>query len=323
MSILPPSGSVTLAAVPAVEDARHARRIADRPGHDVVEALAHHLLDHAHHVLRAAGGGVVAVVDEDDRALAERPRVGDLAGQRRALVEEGRAPLPRHVEQPVEQGLALRRCAGRRRSTAEQEMCGMSACGKPPNTDALSTAPPASAAIAMSMMSFMGWRDGVCSSVLVIIGREPQTITGADLARRARARSVRPARCGRLAHVDVRVGAVAGDHGGVVDHGARSCARGSRAPPRSAAGAPPRGCGAAARPRRRPRARPPSPRAARGTPRRTRRGPRPRWPRPCPRRPRVLDVARRMGAAPRRGRRSRRPSPAPRGGTRRAGYWCP
>ena len=62
----------------------------------------------------------------------------------------------------------------------------MSAWGKPPNTDAFSTAPLASAAIAMSMMSFMGWRDGVCTSVLVIIGREPQTITGSTSPASAR-----------------------------------------------------------------------------------------------------------------------------------------
>ena len=71
----------------------------------------------------------------------------------------------------------------------------MSAWGKPPNTEAFSTAPPASAAIAMSMMSFMGWRDGVCSSVLVIIGREPHTMTGAISPASAR-RSVRAARAG-------------------------------------------------------------------------------------------------------------------------------
>ena len=79
----------------------------------------------------------------------------------------------------------------------------MSACGKPPNTDAFSTAPLASAAIAMSMMSFMGWRDGVCTSVLVIIGREPHTMTGATSPSSART-SVRAGALGRLAHVDVR-----------------------------------------------------------------------------------------------------------------------
>ena len=69
----------------------------------------------------------------------------------------------------------------------------MSACGKPPKTEALSTAPLASAAIAMSMMSFMGWRDGVCTSVLVIMRRVPQTMTGATTPSSART-SVRPAR---------------------------------------------------------------------------------------------------------------------------------
>jgi proteic killer suppression protein len=42
-------------------------------------------------------------------------------------------------------------------------------------------------------MSFMGWRDGVCSSVLVISGREAQTMTGATSPSSARS-SVRPAR---------------------------------------------------------------------------------------------------------------------------------
>jgi hypothetical protein len=69
----------------------------------------------------------------------------------------------------------------------------MSACGKPPNTDALSTAPLASAAMAWSMMSFMGWRDGAWTSVLVIMGRDPQTITGWMRPSSARTR-VRPAR---------------------------------------------------------------------------------------------------------------------------------
>ena len=90
--------------------------------------------------------------------------------------------------------------------TAEHEMCGMSAWGKPPNTEAFSTAPLASAAIAMSMMSFMGWRDGVCSRVLVIIGREPHDHHGDHLAvERARERApgaLRPSRpCRRAGYV--------------------------------------------------------------------------------------------------------------------------
>ena len=72
-------------------------------------------------------------------------------------------------------------------------MCGISACGNPPKTEALSTEPPVSAASAMSMMSFIGWRDGVCSSVLVIIGREAQVMTGTTSPSSARS-SVRPAR---------------------------------------------------------------------------------------------------------------------------------
>ena len=94
----------------------------------------------------------------------------------------------------------------------------MSACGKPPNTEALSTAPLVSAAMAWSMMSFMGWREGACTSVLVIIGREPQTITGCTSPSRAR-RRVRPGSLARLPHVHVGVGAVAGHHRGVLDHG--------------------------------------------------------------------------------------------------------
>ena len=69
----------------------------------------------------------------------------------------------------------------------------MSACGKPPKTDALSTSARVSAAIAMSMMSFIGWRDGVCTSVLVIMGREPQTIMGSTSPASART-SIRAAR---------------------------------------------------------------------------------------------------------------------------------
>ena len=69
----------------------------------------------------------------------------------------------------------------------------MSDCGKPPRTEALSTAPRFSASIARSITSFIGWRDGVCSSVLVIIGREAQAMTGATSPSSARS-SVRPAR---------------------------------------------------------------------------------------------------------------------------------
>jgi len=54
----------------------------------------------------------------------------------------------------------------------------MSDWGKPPSTDALRTMPRVSASIAMSITSFMGWREGVCSSVLVSIGRMPHTMTG-------------------------------------------------------------------------------------------------------------------------------------------------
>jgi hypothetical protein len=70
----------------------------------------------------------------------------------------------------------------------------MSECGKPPNTEALSTAPEASAAIAMSITSFMGWRDGAWTRVLVIMGSDPHTMTGSTSPRSARS-MVRPARC--------------------------------------------------------------------------------------------------------------------------------
>ena len=129
MSILPPSVRVTLAAVPAAMMRATSPGSQIGPGHHVVEALAHHLLDHAHHVLRAARGGVVAVVDEDDRALAERARVRDLAGQRRALVEEGLAPLPGHAQQPLEQRLARHRPAGRRRSPPSRRCAGCRRAG--------------------------------------------------------------------------------------------------------------------------------------------------------------------------------------------------
>src|SRR5262245_8072934 len=56
---------------PGLDDARDTEGVADRPRHHVVETLPDHLLDHAHHVLRPAGGGVVSVVDQDDGALAE------------------------------------------------------------------------------------------------------------------------------------------------------------------------------------------------------------------------------------------------------------
>jgi hypothetical protein len=47
--------------------------------------------------------------------------------------------------------------------------------------------------MARSMISFMGWREGACTSVLVIMGRVPHTITGRTSPSSAR-RRVRPAR---------------------------------------------------------------------------------------------------------------------------------
>ena len=49
--------------------------------------LDHILRDHAHHVLRPAGRGVVPVVHQDDRPSAERPGMRDLLGERRARVD--------------------------------------------------------------------------------------------------------------------------------------------------------------------------------------------------------------------------------------------
>ena len=99
---------MTLATVPADTMRATAVGITNRPDENVLETLAHHLRHHAHHVLRAAGRGVVAVVDEDDGPLRQRPRVRNLRGERRALVEEVRAPPPREIQHALEQGPALR-----------------------------------------------------------------------------------------------------------------------------------------------------------------------------------------------------------------------
>ena len=94
--------------------------------------------------------------------------------------------------------------------TEESARCGMSACGKPPNTEAFSTWPVSSAWLAMPIRVFIGSREGVWTSELLMIGRLPHTILGLDLARE-RAHQGAAGAAGRVGHVDMRIGAVAGD----------------------------------------------------------------------------------------------------------------
>ena len=93
----------------------------------------------------------------------------------------------------------------------------MSACGKPPNTEAFSTWPESSAWLAMPIRVFIGSREGVWTSELLMIGRLPHTILGSTSpARVAHQRAAGAAR--GVGHVDMRVGAVAGDDRGALDH---------------------------------------------------------------------------------------------------------
>ena len=77
--------------------------------------------------------------------------------------------------------------------TEDSARCGMSACGKPPNTEAFSTWPVSSAWLAMPISVFIGSRDGVWTSELLMIGRLPHTIFGSTSPSSMRS-SVRPAR---------------------------------------------------------------------------------------------------------------------------------
>jgi len=69
----------------------------------------------------------------------------------------------------------------------------MSACGKPPKTEALSTWPVSSAWLAMPIRVVIGSRDGVWTSELLMIGRLPHTIFGSTSPASMRSR-VRPER---------------------------------------------------------------------------------------------------------------------------------
>ena len=205
--------------------------------------------------------------------------------------------------------------------TADRDVCGISACGKPPKTDAFRTAPVVSAAIAMSMMSFIGWRDGVWTSVLVIIARDPQTITGSTSPLSART-SVRAGALGRLAHVDVRIGAIAGDDGGVVDHRRRHVRvevepDGDRQPRRHGADPPKQLPFAVVQMLGHHRAVQREERRVAAVPDRAH----DRVAHVLVGRP--LDVPGRVRAGGDGKDDLRARSPEPRGGSRRAGYWCP
>ena len=140
--------------------------------------------------------------------------------------------------------------------------------------------------------------------------------------RRARARACAPARCAVSPMSTCGIGAVAGDDGGVVDHAPRSCARGSRGPPRSA------GVGATARIRRSSSPSPSSTCSATIAPCSARNAAS-QPPRTAPTMAshmssyaRLLDVAGRVRAA-RDGHDDLGAHLAgPRGGSRRAGCWC-
>ena len=94
----------------------------------------------------------------------------------------------------------------------------MSACGKPPNTEAFSTWPVSSAWLAMPIRVFIGSREGVWTSELLMIGPVAPHHPGLDLARQ-HAHQRAAGATGGVGHVDMRIGAIARDDGGALDHG--------------------------------------------------------------------------------------------------------
>jgi hypothetical protein len=217
MSILPPSSSVTSLPTPALDHLLDAGRIADRAGAGVLEALLDRLLDHAHHVLRAARGGVVAMVGHHHRSAVERLGAGDLDGQGFGMEQEAFALLPGRIEDLVEQQLALGRAlvADDHRGQREMRDVGLRKAAEHRGVQHL-------------------------ARVLRLVGHAHQRLhrlaRGCVDQRAAHDRPVAPhhlrldlavqhaqqraAGAARgVGHVDVRVGAIAGDDRGALDHG--------------------------------------------------------------------------------------------------------
>ena len=94
----------------------------------------------------------------------------------------------------------------------------MSACGKPPNTEAFSTWPVSSAWLAMPISVFIGSRDGRVDQRAAHDRPVAPHHLRLDLAgQHAHQRAAGAA--GGVGHVDVGIGAVAGHDRGALDHG--------------------------------------------------------------------------------------------------------
>ena len=199
-----------LAADARLDHLLDAGRIADRAGAGVLEALLHRLLDHAHHVLRAARGGVVAVVGHHDRAAVRatwRARPGPTAAR------DGTGSLrasPRPYRGSCSAGPRPRPCACRRRSprTARGAGCRPAGSRRTPRRSAPGRCPPPGWPCPSGSSSARA--TGVWTSELLMIGPVAPHHPGLDLAgQHAHQRAAGAAR--GVGHVDMRVGAVAGD----------------------------------------------------------------------------------------------------------------
>ena len=140
--------------------------------------------------------------------------------QRIGPVDELRATLPGHLRPVRRSAPAPRRgppaLASSPTMITLRPAQGMSASGKPPKTDAFMTSPAASISMARPMMSFIGWNIGECWFMCVSIGSQRCRVNGLASPFEHRHQRPRRPRAG-LAHVDVRIGAVAGDDVGALD----------------------------------------------------------------------------------------------------------
>ena len=159
------------------------------------------------------------MVHEEDGPFPQRPRVGDLARQRLAPVEEGVAPLPGQTQELVEEdlaGIALSVAHDHRRA-GEMRDIGVRKAAEHGGVQDGARGLRADGHVHDILHGLA--RRGVHERARHH-GQPSPDHDGLDLAvHRPHERPGRP--LGRLAHVDVWIGPVAGEDGGVVDHGRR------------------------------------------------------------------------------------------------------
>ena len=217
MSILPPSSRVTSAPTPGLDHLLDAGRIADRAGAGVLEALLHRLLDDAHHILRAARGGVVAMVGHDDGAAVQRLGARHLDRQRLGMKEKAFALLPGGIEDLVQQDLALGRAlvADDHRGERQMRDVGLREAAEHRSVQHLAGVLGLVGHAHQGLHRLARGRvDQRAAHDRAVAPHHPRL----DLARE-RAHQGAAGATGRVGHVDMRIGAVAGDDGRALDHG--------------------------------------------------------------------------------------------------------